>query len=336
MSRPGRERRGAPGERSGPGGGVRPAAGLAFAGGALFALQSRVNGELGTRAGSALWAALVSFGSGLVVVLTLVLLLPATRRVLRPAARDRLPWWTYTGGLAGATLVAVSAVAVPRVGVATFTVGVVAGQAIGGLAVDRAGLGPGGPRPLSAARMAGAVLAVVAVGVIRLGHGGEEVGGGMLLALLVAAAAGGAWMSLQQALNGRVQRAVGQPLVATLVNFAVGTLGLVVAMAAVAAAGNGPDHAWPGGVWLYTGGALGIVFISFTVLAVRPLGVLRLGLLMVAGQLAGGVVVDLVSPGRTGPPGVVTYVAVLLTLAAVAVAGLQSRSRRPASTTSAR
>jgi transporter family-2 protein len=62
---------------------------------------------------------------------------------------------------------------------------------------------------------------------------------------------------------------------------------------------------------------------------VAILGVLRLGLLLVAGQLAGGVLIDLVSPGRTGPPGAWTYVAVLLTIVAVAVAGAgQSRSRR--------
>ena len=59
---------------------------------------------------------------------------------------------------------------------------------------------------------------------------------------------------------------------------------------------------------------------------------LRLGLLLVAGQLAGGVLVDMVSPGRTGRPGLLTYVVVVLTLVAVAVAGRsQSRSRRETS-----
>ena len=326
-----------------PGGGVRavrgsaadpavlPALGLTFVAGLTFALQSRVNGELGTRAGSAVWAALVSFGSGLVLVAVLVAALPRTRRALRPAVSDRLPWWTYTGGLSGGTLVALAAVAVPRIGVATFTVGVVAGQAVGGLLVDRVGLGPGGPQPLSGTRLAGAALAVVAVGILRAAHGGGSASGGVLLGLLVAAAAGGVWMSVQQALNGRVQRATGEPLLAALVNFAVGATGLAVAMAVLAAAGGGPDRPWPPGGWLYAGGALGVVLICIAAWAVRPLGVLRLGLLLVAGQLAGGVVIDLVSPTEGSTVGAATVTAVLLTLAAVAVAGRrpgQSRSRR--------
>jgi transporter family-2 protein len=302
-------------------------AGLALAAGAVFGLQTRINGELGQRSASALWAALVSFGSGLVLLVVLVAAVPRLRRAARAAAANRLPWWTYTGGVAGGTLVAISAVAVPLVGVATFTVGVVAGQAAGGLLVDRSRLGPGGPRPLSAARLTGAALAVLAVGIVRLGHTGGAVSGRAVLALLVASTLAGAWGAVQQALNGRVQRATGQPLLAALINFAAGTAALAVVLAVAAPAGAGPDRAWPGAAWLYVGGALGIVYISVAAWAVRPLGVLRLGLLVVAGQLAGGVLIDLVSPAHTGGLRVATVFAVLLTLAGVALAGRRPRQR---------
>jgi len=307
-----------------------PAAGVAFAGGALFGLQTRVNGELAERAGSPLWAALVSFGSGLVVLLVVVAAVPQLRRAAARATRNRLPWWTYLGGLAGGTVVALSSLAVPRVGVATFTVGIVAGQAVGGLAVDRIGLGPGGSQPLSGWRIAGAAVAIVAVAILRLGHGREAaVSGGVLLGLLVAAAVGGAMASAQQALNGRVQRATGEGLLAATVNFSVGMALLVPAFAIAFGAGHGPGTPWPPALWLYAGGVLGIAYIASSIWTVGTLGVLRLGLLLVAGQLAGGVVIDLVSPGRTGPPGAATYAAVVLTLAAVLLAGRgQSRSRR--------
>jgi bacterial/archaeal transporter family-2 protein len=306
-----------------------PAAGVAFVGGGLFGLQTRVNGELAERAGSPLWAALVSFGSGIAVLLAVVAAVPRLRRAAARATRDRLPWWTYLGGLAGGTLVTLSAVAVPRVGVATFTVGVVAGQAVGGLLVDRVGLGPGGPKPLSAWRIAGAVVAIVAVAILRLGHGREgAVSGGALLGLLVAAAVGGAMASAQQALNGRVQRATGEGLLAATGNFCAGLVLIVPAYAVAAGTGHGPDPAWPPALWLYAGGVLGIAYIASSIWTVGTLGVLRLGLLLVAGQLAGGVVIDLASPGRTGPPGAATYLAVVLTLLAVLIAGAQSRSRR--------
>jgi transporter family-2 protein len=191
------------------------------------------------------------------------------------------------------------------------------------------GLGPGGPQPLSANRIAGAALAVVAVAVLRLGHGGGAVSGGVVLAILAAAAVGGAMASAQQALNGRVQQATGEGLLAAAVNFVGGAVLLGVAFALVAGAGHGPGTPWPPALWLYAGGVLGIAYIATAIWSVGPLGVLRLGLLLVAGQLAGGVLIDLVSPGRTGPPGASTYAAVLLTIAAVAVAGSgQSRSRR--------
>lgn len=310
---------------------TRSAVGLAFAGGAVFALQTRVNGELGTRSGSAFWAALVSFASGLAVLAVVLAVVPRLRAAAARSLRQRLPWWTYLGGLGGATLVALSAVAVPKVGVATFTVGVVAGQAIGGLLVDRAGLGPGGPQPPTPARVAGAALAVVAVAITRLGHGGGAVSGGTVLAILVASTAGGAMGSVQQALNGRVQRATGEPLIAATVNFVAGLVPLALIFAVVAATGHGPAAPSPPAWWVYAGGLLGIGYILSAIWAVRALGVLRLGLLLVAGQLAGGVLIDLVSPGRTGRPGLLTYVAVVLTIVAVGVAGVQSRSRRATS-----
>jgi bacterial/archaeal transporter family-2 protein len=307
-----------------------PAAAVAFVGGALFGLQTRVNGELAERSGSPVWAAVVSFGSGLAVLLVVVAAVPRLRRAAARGARNRLPWWTYLGGLAGGTLVVLSSQAVPLVGVATFTVGVVAGQAAGGLAVDQIGLGPAGPQPLSAWRVAGAAIAIVAVAILRLGHGHEAaVSGGVLLALLIAAAVGGAMASAQQALNGRVQRATGQGLLAATVNFSAGMALLLPVFAIAAGTGHGPDTPWPPALWLYAGGVLGIAYIASSIWTVGTLGVLRLGLLLVAGQLAGGVVIDLASPGRTGPPGAATYAAVALTLVAVLVAGRgQSRSRR--------
>jgi transporter family-2 protein len=312
-----------------------------LAGGMLFALQGRLNGELGDRAGSALWAALVSFGSGLAVVGALVAALPASRRAVRPALAHRLPWWTYGGGLFGATVVTVAALAVPVVGVATFTVGLVAGQAVGGLLVDRSRLGPGGPRPLSPARVGGAAVAVLAVLVIRLGHDSGAVSAGAVLGVLVGSAAAGAGLSVQQALNGRVQRSTGSALIAGCTNFLVGTAALVVVFVLALLVGAGPDRWWPGPVGLYVGGALGVGYITVAAWAVRGLGVLRLALSTVAGQLAGGLLLDLVSPGRAGGVDAATVAGVVLTLAGVALAGRQpaqirSRRRTSSSETSAK
>ena len=77
--------------------------------GAGMAIQSRVNGELGTRLHDGIAAAALSVGGGLVLLALLVPALPAGRRglaALRTALRDgKLRWWQCTGGMCGALYV---------------------------------------------------------------------------------------------------------------------------------------------------------------------------------------------------------------------------------------
>lgn len=290
------------------------AAGLS---GALVAVQQRLNGELGQALGSALLAALVSFAVGLVCVAAAVLLRPAGRRAWREVRR--VPLWQRLGGLGGATLVAAGAAATPRIGVALLTVGLVAGQTGGGLLVDRLGLAPGGRRPVTPQRAAAAALCLVAVAVGVLGRGAGTVEP-VLLSLVVLA---GLLVAAQQAVNGRVRATTGDAAVATLVNFAVGTAALVAAVVLAAVVGHPPSPDWPGAhdAHLYLGGALGAGFVAMAAVVVRVLGVLRLGLAVVAGQLLGAVLIDLLAPAEGAELRATTVVGVLLTLVAVAVSG---------------
>lgn len=290
------------------------AAGLS---GALVAVQQRLNGALGQTLGSALLAALVSFAVGLVCVAAAVLVRPAARRAWRQV--HRVPLWQRLGGLAGATLVAVGAAATPRIGVALLTVGLVAGQTGGGLLVDRLGLAPGGRRPVTAERAAGAALCLAAVAVGVLGRGAGTVDP-VLLPLVVLA---GLLVAAQQAVNGRVRATTGNAAVATLVNFAVGTAALVAAILLAAVVGPPPAPDWPGAqdAHLYLGGVLGAGFVAMAAVVVRVLGVLRLGLAVVAGQLLGAVLIDLLAPVDGAGLRATTVVGALLTLVAVAVSG---------------
>lgn len=290
--------------------------------GALLAVQTRLNAALAHHLGDALLAALVSFLTGLVVIVAAV----AVRRSARRACHQvkGISWWARLGGLGGATLVAVSAFAAPRIGVAALTVGLVAGQTTGGLLVDRAGLGPGGPRPLTGPRVAGALLCLLAVVVSVTGRGLGAASPG-LLALVLGA---GLLSAVQQALNGRLRRHTGDAAVTTLVNFLVGSTALLVVYLCAGAVAGWPIRHWPGAGqwWLYSGGPLGAVFVAVAAVIVRTLGVLRLGLGIVAGQLLGAIALDLAVPAAGQGLAVATALGAALTLVAVGITGRPSRA----------
>ena len=301
--------------------------------GVLTALQAKINGELAVLLGSGVQAAVVSFGSGFVVLCVLVLVVPALRqgllRLPGEVRAGRLAWWACLGGIGGGFFVAVQSFAVPLVGVAVFTVGVVGGQTASSLGVDRAGLGPAGRTPVTGARVLAAVIAVLAVTVAVSDRIGGSLAGGAGLAALLPVVAG-AGIAVQQAINGRVAVATRQPVVAAWVNFVVGTAMLVaVLLIGSLALGNAVAPLPSGPWWVYLGGVIGVAFIAVAAWVVRVLGVLLFALLSVSGQLGGAVLLDLVAPTAGHEVGVRLLLGLALTLVAVAVASLGRGGRRP-------
>lgn len=289
-------------------------------GGVTAAGQSRVNGELAARLHDGLAAGVISFGSGLVLIAAATLASPAGRAgvaATRAALRSGgLRPWQCAGGLCGAYLVVSQGLTVTALGVALFTVALVAGQAASGLAVDRWGLGPAGPAAVTVPRLAGAVLAVVAVIVAAVGR----VGSPSTLALAALPALAGIGVAFQQAVNGRVRQAAGSALTATLVNFVVGSAALLLAFAVDLAVRGAPAGSLPGQPVLYSGGVLGVGFIAVAAAVVRFTGVLLLSLAMIAGQLGGAVLLDALVPTPAGGAAGGVLAGTALALVAVAVA----------------
>jgi transporter family-2 protein len=292
-----------------------------LAGGAI-SLQSYLNGRLGHDLGSPEVSAAIN---NLVACIATLIVVLATGAVPRALARlrtlGRPPLWHFLGGYGGAALVLVSAVAAPQVGVALLTVALVAGSTGGSLPVDAFGLGPAGKRRVTLPRVSGVLLAIGATAISAVGARTDPD-----LLLLTLAVVAGVLMSLQAAANGRLASETGEPFFASLVNVFVGLTALVT-VALVTVASSGVDS-FPSSPVAYVGGLLGacVVFVSAT--AVQSLGVLRLGLAMVAGQMSGALIVDLIAPARGEPVTVATVVGVVLTMVAVVVSGRSSvRSR---------
>lgn len=301
----------------------------AFGIGILVAVQSRVNGDLGQRLGDGIAAALISFGSGLVLLLIACAVVPRIRgglanvwRTIRtPSGSAGLRWWQCIGGVAGAFLVATQSTTVSIIGVAVFTVAVVAGQAASSLVVDRLGFGPAGPQPFTTRRVVGAVIALLAVVLAvsdQLSHPS-----GLALAILPAVA--GLGTAVQQGINGRVARTASPDaygaVAAAVINFLVGTtaLGLVFL---VDLAVRGVPQSLPTEPWLYVGGACGVAFISLAAAFVRVIGVFLLGLGTIAGQLIASLFIDLFLPAAAHPVSLPVVAGTLLALAAALIAAI--------------
>ena len=164
---------------------------------------------------------------------------------------------------------------------------------------------------MTVSRVVGAAIAVAAVLLSVAGSPVNSVPWWMLL-LPFLVGAGIAW---QQATNGRLRQRVGSALTATAVNFAGGTIVLLVA-AAVHVAIVGAPAAFPAEPWLYIGGACGVAYIFIGAAVVPYTGVLLMGLGAVVGQLLTSVLLDALWP-TTASPGVL----IGLTVSAVALLG---------------
>lgn len=298
---------------------------LAVGAGLAIPVQGRINGALGVRLNDGIAAAVVSFSTGLILIAVIAVLLPKGRAGLTriiPALRDRrFPRYYALAGGVGAFFVFAQSTTVGLLGVALFTVATVTGQTLSGLFVDRLGIGPGGKRGITGVRVIGSVLTIIAVAWAVSPRFGNAADVGLLLLPLMLPLAAGFLMSFQQAMNGTATLHYGTPIAATLVNFVAGGLLLwLVWGIKVAVAGTG--NPLPGEWWYYLGGPMGCIFIGLAAVLVRALGVLVTGLGMIAGQLVGSLILDVVLPAPGSVVALPTVLGTILTLAAIVVATL--------------
>lgn len=132
--------------------------------GGMIALQAPTNAMLARAGGSPVLAALISFAVG-----TVALLCAWFASGNRPGAKvfAGLPAYAWFGGLYGAVYVAVAAYAAPRIGLAALITVGIAGQIAMALFLDHIGA-LGLPRePLNIGRVAGALLVIAGVVLVR-------------------------------------------------------------------------------------------------------------------------------------------------------------------------
>jgi transporter family-2 protein len=289
------------------------------------ALQTRINGQLGSDLGDGFVAALISFGSGMIIIAVVLLFSPVGRRGVKTvtaAIRVReIPWWHTAGGIGGGLFVLSQGLIVGLLGIALFTVAAVAGQTLSGLLIDARGIGRVPPKPITISRILGAALALVAVLIAVLPQLSSQAN----VWTIIFPFGVGLTLGMQQALNGQIKTLAGSATTATFFNFVYGTV-LLGIIAAVNLAISGAPHGFPSNPVLYLGGLLGVLFIAGFAVVIPVIGVLLQSLAAVSGQLLMALLLDYVAPTSTEPVAIATVVGTVLTLVAVLVTSVRSRA----------
>ena len=299
---------------------------LAALSGVMIALQARANGELSHSLDNGLQAALVSFGSGLLIILIITPLSPHIKEGIRnlkaAIAHKEIARWKLFAGALGGSFVAIQTQIVPLIGVAIYSVASIAGQTAMSLVVDRIGLTGGGKKLISPRRVMAAVLTVIAVLVSVWDRIDAD---NLSMIAVTAGCIAGAVVGVQRALNGQINEHSHQSFTTSLLNFITGTTFLVILILAGIVLGKNDLSPLPAGPWwIYTGGVIGVIYIAFTSTIVQHLGVLTFTLISVGGQLVGSLLIDLYSPTQGVQISAYLVTGILMTYLGVVVGGVGS------------
>jgi uncharacterized membrane protein YdcZ (DUF606 family) len=161
---------------------------LAFGAGIAAATQILVNGALGEERGvpeALLVSVTVTYGSAVLFMLArfvvmgdlnldtpirpplYLLALTVVALLAFAGLMSGLPWHYFLGGLMGALIVGIAALAGPRIGIATSSAAFVAGQMVGAIVFDHLGLLDQAKDPIDALKITGIALIIGGVVLVR-------------------------------------------------------------------------------------------------------------------------------------------------------------------------
>lgn len=138
---------------------------LALGAGVSVATQQVLNGNLRASLGSPAWAGLVSYAVGLLTMIVAVFALGERTPSWNVVAE--VPWWAWSGGLFGGAFILLAILLLPTLGAATLFALVIAGQVLAAITLDHFGALGLTPHPISVARLAGAMLLIAGVALMR-------------------------------------------------------------------------------------------------------------------------------------------------------------------------
>lgn len=301
---------------------------LAVAAGVVWAIQAKMNAQFGAELQEPLIGGAANFIGGSLVLLMAAAIRPrataaATNRLRTAISTRAISPLALLAGFIGVGIVLAQVYTVDLIGIAAFTVTLVAGSAVGAIVIDASGLGPDGKMPVTPLRLVGAALLVIAVAIVAFGNGGIAGLSAVAAIGLGAALLTGVLVALQTAMTGALVQGAGALVVPMLIAFLVGAILLPAIRAFL-----GPFVLPSDVTWIFLiAGPLAIVYIATTALLAGRMNLLLLSAAIVIGQTLGAIAIDLIFPTPAGRPGWPAAIGVALAIAAVVIIALAARRK---------
>jgi transporter family-2 protein len=299
---------------------------IAVAAGIVWAIQAKMNAQFGAELDDPLVSASLNFICGSVVLLVAAAARPrstgaAITRLRGAIGAKAISPLALLAGFVGVGIVLAQVYVVDLIGIAAFTVTLVAGSAIAAIVIDATGLGPDGVVRITRLRILGAVVLIVAVALVAFGQGGfAGLTAAAILGLAVALLTG-VLVALQTAMTGALVQASGAIVVPMLIAFVVGAVLLPIVRAFFGPVVIPADVSW---IFLIAG-PLAVVFVSAAAVLAGRMSLLLLSAGIVIGQTVGAIAIDLIFPTLAGRPGWIAAVGVALAIGAVVIIAFATR-----------
>lgn len=138
---------------------------LALFAGAIIPVQTSMNTALGKQLQSPFYSSLAVF---VIAALAMILVIVARQQALPSLSQaGAAPWWSWLGGIVGAVYIFLLVFLAPKLGIASVTGFVVAGQILAALLIDHFGMLNFPVHSLTLPRLAGALLMVLGLYLIK-------------------------------------------------------------------------------------------------------------------------------------------------------------------------
>ncbi len=260
-------------------------------------MQTSINAQLGKRIGSPFTAAMINFMVGLGVLLIITLLVEKSLIIPVGDVVDT-GMWLFLGGVFAVIFVTGNILLMPRIGSVQTVILPALGQIIMGTMIDTFGWFDSAQRDMSVLRTVGVLLVLGGVIVVIT----SKVGG--IKAAPIAQPAKGIWlwrafgiivgmaMASQTAVNSHLGIVVDSRLFASVINFVVGTILLIVLHFALLKTKKPGNRQAKAPLWIWTGGLFGDLFVVGNIITAQTVGTGMAVVILLTGLMIGGLLVD--------------------------------------------